>query len=446
MDHEHLTWPKVLHVFYRCEEPGRWLLGFALDLIEICDECRAACGDLPELLDDISERVGCHALALLRSRHRAEEAWQDLRDRSPEMLTQTLKRTPATFGMVDLLVDESHQQASIDRNRALLLAEAALEMAQRLPAYPPKAGDDVLGVVEEPLDPPARAEMLALAYGVLGNAYRVQDRDLDAVRTLAHAMDLLEELGEGPFLSHGRARILSFRTSLLMDHRRFSDAMTAIEYASEAAVDVRPVRSTLVADIAIQRSLVLGLAGHHKEAIAPLRALLGSHAESLPPRLLLVVRHTLATHLVSCGQTEAARRLLRQLNGTTGHHARDLDSLRISWLEARILCAEGHHVGALRSFKALQETFLNRDFIHESALLVMEIAGVLLALGRTQETMEHARQALTLFLPLRLSKEMHSALALLAKAAERQSLSHPFIAALLRYAQGGPLPAPLLWN
>ena len=446
MDHEHLTWPKLLHLFYRCEEPGRWLLGFSLDLIESCDECRAACGDLPELLDDIPERVGCHALALLRSRHRAKKAWQDLRDRSPEMLTQTLKRTPATYGMVDLLVDESHEQASIDRNRALLLAEAALEMAQRLPAYPPKASADVLGVVEEPLDPPARAEMLALAYGVLGNAYRVQDRDLEAVRTLAHAVNLLEELGEGPFLSHGRARILSFQTSLLMDHRRFSDAMTAIEYASEAAVDVRPVRSTLVAEIAIKRSLVLGLSGHPEKAIEPLRALLAEHGQALPRRVMLFARHALATQLLCCGQTEEAKiqlPLIQQVAKDIGH---PLDELRVLWLEARMLGANGKWSESLDSFQTLQQEFLRQDSIHEAALLVLEIAGVLLALGRTQETMERAHQALALFLPLRLSKEMHSALALLAKAAERQSLSHPFIAALLRYAQGGPLPAPLLWN
>ncbi len=448
MDNTHLTWPRLLQIFYRCEEPGRCHLDLPLVLIESCHECRANCADLVEMLDagEIPEDVGYFELALLRSRRRAKATWEGLKDRSPEMLTQILKRTPPSYGMVELLVEESHQQASIDRDLAHRFAEAALQMAQRLPVRLPDDRTLVGPDDEEPLDPPVKAEMLALAHGVLGNAFRKHYRFQEAAAAFDAAHAYLEEAEAGSCLLHGHARVLSLQGSLLMDTRRFSEAIQVLEAASEAAAADEKAPVALRAEIAINQSLVLGLAGQDMEAIRPIRNLLTNRHENLPPHLQLYLRHRMAEQFVYAGEPASARELLAEVRKLSKKAGRGLDALRVDWLEGRIGLAEGHHEQALEIFQALQQSFLEEAAFHEAALLSLEIAGVLLALDRPVETTEHARRALVLFLPLQLSKEMHSALALLAQAAERQSLSQHLITALLRYAQGGPLAAQLLWT
>jgi len=447
MSHVHLTWPLLLQILYRLEEPGRWWRDLSLVLMETCSTCRANCADLVEMLDagEIPDNAGYYDLALLRSRRRARAAWEDLKDRSPEMLTQILKRTPPSYGMVDRLVEESHQQASMDRDLAHRFAEAALQMAQRLPVRLPDDRTLVGPDDEEPLDPPVKAEMLALAHGVLGNAYRKHYRFQEAAAAFDAAHAYLEEAEAGTCLLHARARVLSLQGSLLMDTRRFSEAIQDLEAASEAAAADEKAPVALRAEIAIKQSLVLGLDGQDMEAIRPIRDLLTTPQPNFSLRLQFHLRHRLAEQLVYAGKSALARAELADVQELARIGGRGFDALRARWLEGRILCAEFHQQEALDIFKALQEEFMGKGAIHEAALLALEIAGVLLALNRPTETAVHARQAVVLFLPLQLSKETHSALALLAQSAERQSASQNLIAALLRYAQGGPLPAPLLW-
>jgi len=447
MDHDHLTWPRLLEVLDRHETPGRWLLGLPLLLMETCAECRANCPDLLAMLEagEIPKSAGYFELALARSRRRARQAWKDLAGRSSQMLSQTLKRTPATYGLVDLLVEESRQQASMDCDLALRLAEAAVEMAQRLPVRRPDSDAEHGPQNEEPLDPAARAELLALAYAVLGNARRKIYRFEEAGAAFTEAYAYLEEAQRAVYLFHAPARVFSLRASLLMDTRRLTEALQVLEAASDAAKDDGRTPTALSAEIAINQSLVLGLAGRNLEAVSPLEELLAASAEELSPRLAVSVYHTLATQLVCASLTEAARTLLPQVKQLCADGGQELDNLRVRWLEGRILCAEGHHQEALGIFRVLQEQFLRQKAVDAAALLALEIAGVLLSLDRPAETVEHARQALELFLPLQLSNEMHGALALLSKAAERQSLSLSLVTALMRYAQGGPLPTGALW-
>ncbi len=446
MSHVHLTWPRLLRILYKSEKPGRGALDLPLVLIESCAECRANSADLVEMLEagEIPDDIGYFGLALLRSRRRARATWEGLKDRSPEMLTQSLKQVPATYGMVDLLVEESHQQASIDRNLAHRFAKAALRMALSLPVRLPEDRTLVGPDDEEPLDPPVRTEMFALVYGVLGNAYRKLYQFQDAAEAFDTALAYLKEGEHGACFLHGRARVLSLQGSLLMDTRRLEEAIQVLEAASEAAADEKAPLA-LRAEIAIKQSLVLGLADPSEEAIAPLRQLLETSEGEFSPSVAFRLQHTFTTQLVCAGLITAARTLLPEVYRLSIDGAPGLDALRVRWLEGRILCAEGHRQEALDLFEALQKDFLEEKAIHEAALLALEIAGVLLDLDRQAETVEHARQALALFLPLQLSKEMHSALALLAQAAERQSVSQHLITALLRYAQGGPLPSPLLW-
>ena len=83
---------------------------------------------------------------------------------------------------------------------------------------------------EEPLDADFRLELLALAYAVLANAQRVADKPWEAEATFERAFVFLEEWADSPLplsLFHADAQVHALHASLLMDTRRFPQALAA---------------------------------------------------------------------------------------------------------------------------------------------------------------------------------------------------------------------------
>ncbi len=446
MEHQHMTWARLLWLLRRSEEPGQWILDLPLVCIENCPGCAAYCGELVEMLEagEISERVDFLELALLRSRRQARRDWDALNQESAEWLRQALKRRPASYGMVDLLVEESRSQASQDKGQAMVLAEAAVEMAQRLPIRLPDDDSLVGPTDDEPLDPPAKAEMLALAHAVHGNAHRVTYKIWEAQRAFQKAHQFLEEAEPEGCIFQGRARVLSMYGSLLTDSRCLEEAITVLAEAQEAA-DGDPLCSPdLRAAVLIQRARVLGMVGQDREAVVILSAYPDSLVELLPTRLLFCLRFYTADRYLQTDNAEAASTLLGELQELSGA-AGDWDLLQTRWIEARIAREQGDHAASIEKFRRLQDEFLERKAIHEAALVALDIALVLQAQSRYEDAQQHAQDAFALFVSLRLSSEAITALALLTHSARRRKVSRELLHALIRFAQGGYFPDQSLW-
>jgi tetratricopeptide (TPR) repeat protein len=432
---------------FHSQKWGLWQLDLPRVYLKSCSTCRAHCDGLVEMLEagELSQRLDYFELQFKASRWQARKVWSSIEATAPEMLRRKLRRQRATCGLVDLLVEESHRQASIDCDRALWLAEAAVEMAPRL-AVQTTDDDTAEGDFDHhAVDEPARAELQALAHAVYGNACRKLYRFDDAEAAFRRAHDFLLAMDEDDACRfQGAARVLSMKASLLIDTRRLDEAIDCLEEAAHATHAPRtPV--TLQAEIAINRSIALGLANRHGEALAALREIRPETEEALSPRLLFALRHRVSEQLVWTGEPASARQLLPEVRSLCETGGQRLDSLRVEWLEARILAEEGHRRRALGRFQILHKGFLEQGVHHEAALLALEISATLLALGEPETAASHAREAFALFMPLRVKDEMLAALTLMAHAADRGQLTTQLLAALIRFAQGGHPPERALW-
>jgi hypothetical protein len=233
--------------------------------------------------------------------------------------------------------------------------------------------------------------------------------------------------------------------SFLTDNRRLAAAIDCLAEAAKVIQDDWRCPPVLATEISIKYSIALGLTHRDEAALAVLHGCGSRWRGSIPHRLEFALIHRQAEQHTWCGDPRTARQLLPQVRVLCQQGGGALDLQRVNWLEGRIVAAEGDLPVALKILSATQEQFLKEDAIHEAALLALEIAAVLHALGRLEETEMHARQAVVLFLPLGLDEETLCALSLLADAACRRCLTPKLIDALLRYARGGEIPESALW-
>jgi tetratricopeptide (TPR) repeat protein len=439
----HLTLDDVFWLMYHHEVPGVGKLKLIRCRLESCAECRTACPGLLELMDSgqLPEDLGFYDLHLFYSAQEAGKVWATLEGSGPELLRRRLQVEPATYGLVALLAEEAHQQASIDVDRALLLAEAALEMAHRLKVLPQRTVD---GFDYRCLEAEARTEMLGWCHGVLANAQRKHLQYLEAERNFQKALALLEEVDSSLFL--GKARVLSMRASLLIDNRLLDEAIDCLADARWALHDAHPNAGRLGAEIAIVHSIALGAAGRHASAVAVAVAAQEEGGDCLPTRLRFALAYQAAMERLATGDWAVARDDLPQVKELLREGGRLADGLRVRWLEERIRAAEGDLKTALGGFRDLQRQFLEEKMLHEAGSLALEIAGVLLALDRPEETVSHAREALAVFAPLQVKDEMVAALTFLVQGATSGALTQEVVNTLLRYAQGGHPPKREAWT
>jgi hypothetical protein len=440
----HLTWPEILWVFHRSENPSQKLLTLALPRIRTCATCRENCGDLVEMLEsgEIPEDVDYHDLVLIRSRRRARRIWERLAAR-PTWLRRSLKTATPLWGLVELLVEESRRQASLNPPEAIAFAESAIAMAERLPAR--RAGDETLvgPEEEEPLGTSHQAEVLALAHAVLGNAYRVSEDLPRAGAQLTIAENYMLDIREG-CLFHTRARVLSMKGSLLTDTRQLREAVEVLQEARITARRDRPQDGELEAEIAFQMATAFGLLGEHQVARQTLESHLGSPlATGLPIPLRLRLKHLLANELLLEGNLVATERMLPEIQQLARQHDQPVCSLRVLWLEGRIAYATRRFGDALTLFDQLQQAFVVAGCAHESALLAFEKSLVHHELGDSEGVFETTTTALKLLIPLQVSTEVLCALALVGQHAQRGSLRTGLLKGLMRWAEGGESPKSL---
>jgi tetratricopeptide (TPR) repeat protein len=437
----HLTLDDVFWLMYHHEVPGVGKLKLIRCRLETCAECRTACPGLLELMDSgqLPEDLGFYDLHLFYSAQEAGKVWATLEGSGPELLRRRLQVESATYGLVALLAEEAHQQASIDVDRALLLGEAALEMAHRLKVLPQRTVD---GFDYRCLEAEARTEMLGWCHGVLANAQRKHLRYLEAERNFQKALALLEEVDQPLFLA--TARVLSMRASLLMDIRLLDEAIDCLADARWALHGGHPDAGRLEAEIAINQSLVLGLANRDTEALHAIEEVVRKR-EVIPPRLRLFLQHRLCEQQLLSGDASGCHDELPFLRDLCADYGKGLDQVRVEWLEARLQAAMGGLESALAGLRTLLEHCISARAADMAALLALEVAAILLALKRSDEAREHASRAFTLLSALQLKAESLGALTLLVVAAKQGRLNEALIRSLLRYAQGGPSPGREAW-
>jgi tetratricopeptide (TPR) repeat protein len=358
MRDEHLTPEDLERVLSQDETTCNRLL---LHHLAVCPDCYAVGGHILDLYREgaIGIELDTQEISLAASRKEAPRLLAELRG-LPASRQKALihgDRRFRSWGLCELLCEESEREASLHPWAAVALARLAVGVA---------------GVLEE--GQPAEAawlhELRAYALAHLGNGRRVLG-DLRGAETvfrtaLALWTPAMEEVGD--VLGY-QAHFLALLASLRRAERRLPEALHLLEEA--LAADPEP---------ALWLRIVNNLArtydelGRIDEAIAILEDAKTIAADTADDRTRFLLAHNHLDCLTKAERLAEALTLLPEVRASAAKHGTELDLLRLQWIEARILL----DLGAAREATALLEEvcheFAHRQLAYDAALAGLELA------------------------------------------------------------------------
>lgn len=225
---------------------------------------------------------------------------------------------------------------------------------------------------------PWTERLVAYALAHLANAYRVRGDFREADLLFGKANRLWSSPGAAAadpgVLDPGR--ILELEASLRKDQRRLPEAMALLDRA--LPISRAPGR------ILVKRANVLSLRGSYEKAIETLRGA----AELLvhgTPRDKALVDYNMGVNCCHLGRISEAAEFSSSASEILKASKNRIDILRSRWLRARVLDGQGERSTAVDIYRELIEEFKQHNMKYDVALVALELAAVLLALGQTRE-------------------------------------------------------------
>ncbi len=356
-----------------------------------------------------------HLLGQTRLRRAEEERaeaaalWRRLADKSGTERRFVVENGPEvwSWALMERLSHESGVEASDSAQEAIRLAELALWVAERIPG-----GDGW------------RARVQGYAWGYLSSACRVAN-DFERSRSaLARSNDLFPRGAEDDPGLLDPVRLLDLEASLWRDRREFAKALALHDRALAAG------REALRGRFLLNRAFTLEVMEDPEAALADLIEALPAVDRGEGQRDRLVLRFNLVVNFLSLGRTEEARALLPQVRALAVQLGKELDLLRLRWLEGRVEEASGRVREAIVAYESLVGEFSRLNQGADAALAGLEAAALHLEAGRHGRVKRLTAELVPLFAAYGLSGEGLASLRLFLEAAEHESAT----AALAREA------------
>jgi transcriptional regulator with XRE-family HTH domain/tetratricopeptide (TPR) repeat protein len=345
------------------------------------------------------------------ARREAHSLWLCLERIGPARLPSLLETLPEllSWAVCERLADESGRAASDDADRALGLAELALWVAERVPG--------------EAL----RRQCEGYAWAFIGNVRRVCGdlRGADEAFELAHRLWQEGAPGDRGFLAG--ARLLDLEASLRIGQRRLGDARRLLAQAAAQTEGGLPLARILIKD-----AYALELSADYHRAVTTLQRA----APLLPEtelRLRCVVHFNLLVNLCHLGRAAEAVPLLPELQALAAQIDYGLDQVRLRWLEGRIAAGVGRTGEAIEALARVRADFAEKKIRYDEALAGMELAGLYLEQGRTEEVKRLVRQMAPVFQDQGVHAEARKALALFRRAVELETVTLELVRRLVAY-------------
>ena len=331
----------------------------------------------------------------------AEELWAELEAASPADRRLLLDETREfrTWPVCELACAASRKAAPDSAERALELAELAVEIADRLP------GPDLF-----------RQRMQGLAGLHLGNAQRVAGQQRIASDTLAQALVLWKNGDPADPGLLDEAQALSLEASLHIDQRRPAEALDRLEKA--LAVDRGGLRPQLLT----QRARALEQLGDYEGAVATLREAAPLVA-STDRRMQWIVRFNLLGNLCHLRKFDEAPLLLDEVRALADELGNDLDQLRTRWLTGWVAAGQERRDEAIAILEKVRDDFTARKIAYDTSLVILELAALHQEEGRTAEVKELAGRLVWVFHAEGVEREALAALRLFCEAARDETLT-----------------------
>lgn len=308
---------------------------------------------------------------LKRALATAAGEWKRIARLAPSTWQAEVRRDAAlhTWEFCLHLCEESVRQASDDPEEAIHVGRLAVVTARCC------------------ADLAWRDRLVAYALAHLANAWRVLGGHGEAEKLFAQA-NVLWNLPAAAKADPGvldPGRIHDLEASFRKDQRKLAEALELLEEAFP--------KSKVSGRVLIKKALVLSLMGCHEEAIAALRraAELSSDCD---PDDLACIDFNLGVNLCHMQRFDEAASFAASALKMAEAAKQRMRILRCRWLQARVITGQGDHLVALSIYRNLSDEFAELGMTYDLALVTLELAGLLLLLGRTEEC-----QSLTTGLP-----------------------------------------------
>jgi transcriptional regulator with XRE-family HTH domain/tetratricopeptide (TPR) repeat protein len=361
------------------------------------------------------QRLGemADAARLLMSRSLAPAAWAVLAECSDETRRGLVQHGAQfqTAGFCELLCEESRKAAADSAERAIRLAELAVDVAERV------SGSEGL-----------RSRLLGYAGVHKANALRVDGNDLPAAGETFERARAQWKAGaeEDPGLLN-EARVLSLEASLRRAQRRVPEALALLDRA--LAID----RWGETPSLLLGKARALFELGEYEASINVLQATVGHIDAEREPRQRWIALNLWLHNLCLLGRCAEAAEGLGELRALGGQLGNRLDLVRLTWLEGKIAGGTGQTEKAIAAFKRVREEFLALKNAYDVALVTVELAEVLAELGRHAEVKTLAQESAGIFSDQQVHLEAQRALALFCRAAKDERVSAELMRGLLAY-------------
>jgi tetratricopeptide (TPR) repeat protein len=169
----------------------------------------------------------------------------------------------------------------------------------------------------------------------------------------------------------------------------------------------------------VSLALKLAYEGRLDESVAEAGRAIALIDPELDGRWLLAAEFNRAYWLDDAGDTAAARAALPRLVELVAAHGKALDRVRLDWLRARMAAAEGDLATAAELYRPVLERCLELETIYDSATVALELAVVLLELGRADEVLPLADTVAPIFRAQGVEPEAAAAVILAAESLRR---------------------------
>ena len=338
---------------------------------------------------------------LRRERQTAGKLWEKLRPLPHSARRDRITSDPRfhLWALCERLCDESIRAAPHDAEQARELAELALQVAEGAPG-----------------SNPWRCRLQGYALAFVGNSLRVGG-DLLSADAAFYRSGEFWEAGDAAETAplHG-GRILDLKASLRRYQGRFDEALALHSAAlQEAHCPAKKARTLL------KVAAVLELQGAYEEALATLNDSEIWVSAANEPRLIWILAFSRTANLCHLEQFDAASQVLGLVQRLSLDLGNELDSLRVSWLSARVAAGLGREEEASARLAEVWQEFLRRNIAFDAALVALELAALELDRGQGQAVRILSQSAAPIFAAQIIPRELLASLRVFWRAAKREA-------------------------
>jgi transcriptional regulator with XRE-family HTH domain/tetratricopeptide (TPR) repeat protein len=332
-------------------------------------------------------------------RRQAGELWEEVKVLKPAGRRRTVLEEARfwTWAFAERLCEESRRMAAHSADRALELAELAVEVAQRA-AVPERW----------------RPFLVGYCWGFIGNARRVKGNLPFADEAFCRAEELWQAgAPEGWPLDGGR--LLDLKASLRRHQGRFSESLALLN-----AVLMLPISSEDKARILLKKAFTYEQGGQWEKAVDTLKESEDLSADSGDLDLLFGIRFNLAVNFCHLDQYAQAAELIEEVRKAAVLLRRDLHLVRVLWLQGRADAGIGRKEQALTALEQVRKEFAVRQIAYDAALVSLEVAALRLEKDQTVAVRALAESMAWIFEAQGLHVHALAALDLFCRAAARE--------------------------